>query len=31
VEQQKIYMVLSASLGADILDGKAFRVGFERD
>jgi len=29
-EQQKIYVVLSASFGTEILDCEAFGVGFER-
>ena len=31
MEQQKIYMVLSASLRAEILDDKALSVRFERE
>jgi len=29
-KQQKIYMMLSAFFGSEILDCKAFRIGFER-
>jgi len=31
LEQQKIYVVMSASFGAEILDCKALGVGFERE
>jgi len=30
-KQQKIYVVLSASFGAEILDCEAFRIEFERE